>query len=455
MKYSMTREQQRKRNRIKLLSVVIGAMLLIAIALIAKEAVGNRSCFAENTYIQGIDCSGLDVQQAQEKVQDEWNSKNVYIWSFTDEIYTVPIQELGLSFKQDFTARLEGVLKEQPLIGKIDCNERNVWDLVTFDRENVENVLRRYIGNSQETADVPVEFNEQFGEYTFSRSYMNNLIDVTKASEFVISELSNGESNIDISEVAMENIKRLKKELEPINRALKTTVVYHINDTTTVVLDFKTTKDWVYQDDSGNYQLDFDSNLENFVDQLVEKAKYVEFAATGIGNVLVEIQKGAVPQVDKQQEIEWLRQNLGDGKEHDRYLSYIKEPMSIDLSEYIELDITRQMVWMYRNGECILETPCVTGNLKTKHGTPTGIYHLTYKTTSAILRGRDYASYVDYWMPFNKGIGFHDASWRKGVFGGEIYKTSGSHGCVNMPLQAAKTLYQNITSDIPIIIYKS
>ena len=455
MKYSKTREQQRGKNRIKFLGVIIGAMLLIAIALIVKEAVGNRSCFAENTYIQGIDCSGLNVQQAQEKVQDEWKNKNVYISSFSDEVYTVPIQELGLSFNQDLTARIEGALKEQPLIGKMDCNERNILGLLTFNRENVENILRRYIGNSQETADVPFEFSEQFGEYTFSRSYINNLIDVTKASEFVISELSNGESNIDISEVAMENIKRLKEELEPINRALKTTVVYHINDITTVVLDFKTTKDWVYQDDNGNYQLDFDSNLENFVDQLAEKAKYVEFAATGIGNVLVEIQKGSVPQVDKQQEIEWLRQNLGDGKEHDRYLSYIKEPMSIDLSEYVELDITRQMVWMYRNGECILETPCVTGNLKTKHGTPTGIYHLTYKTTSAILRGRDYASYVDYWMPFNKGIGFHDASWRKGVFGGEIYKTSGSHGCVNMHRQAAKTLYQNITSDIPIIIYKS
>ena len=171
MKYSKTREQQRGKNRIKFLGVIIGAMLLIAIALIVKEAVGNRSCFAENTYIQGIDCSGLNVQQAQEKVQDEWKNKNVYISSFSDEVYTVPIQELGLSFNQDLTARIEGALKEQPLIGKMDCNERNILGLLTFNRENVENVLRRYIGNSQETADVPFEFSEQFGEYTFSERY--------------------------------------------------------------------------------------------------------------------------------------------------------------------------------------------------------------------------------------------------------------------------------------------
>ena len=29
-------------------------------------------------------------------------------------------------------------------------------------------------------------------------------------------------------------------------------------------------------------------------------------------------------------------------------------------------------------------------------------------------------------------IGIHDASWRD-TFGGTIYKTSGSHGCINVP----------------------
>ena len=50
---------------------------------------------------------------------------------------------------------------------------------------------------------------------------------------------------------------------------------------------------------------------------------------------------------------------------------------------------------------------------------------------------------MKYWMPFNGGIGLHDASWRS-KFGGEIYKNSGSHGCVNLPRSVAETIYNNI-----------
>jgi lipoprotein-anchoring transpeptidase ErfK/SrfK len=55
-------------------------------------------------------------------------------------------------------------------------------------------------------------------------------------------------------------------------------------------------------------------------------------------------------------------------------------------------------------------------------------------------------------MPFNGGIGLHDATWRSS-FGGNIYKTNGSHGCVNMPLQSAKKVYENITNTMPIIVW--
>ena len=51
---------------------------------------------------------------------------------------------------------------------------------------------------------------------------------------------------------------------------------------------------------------------------------------------------------------------------------------------------------------------------------------------------------VDYWMPFNGGVGLHDADWR-GSFGGEIYKKNGSHGCVNIPPKYADDVYNNVS----------
>lgn len=59
----------------------------------------------------------------------------------------------------------------------------------------------------------------------------------------------------------------------------------------------------------------------------------------------------------------------------------------------------------------------------------------------ATLVGENYASDVRYFMPFAYNVGIHDASWRS-TFGKEIYKTSGSHGCINVPPKKAKNCFR-------------
>lgn len=97
-------------------------------------------------------------------------------------------------------------------------------------------------------------------------------------------------------------------------------------------------------------------------------------------------------------------------------------------------------MYFYKDGKKILESDFVSGNVSKGYTTPPGLFSLTYKQRDATLKGQGYASPVKFWMPFNGGIGFHDASWRN-TFGGTIYKKNGSHGCVNMPYAAAKTLF--------------
>jgi lipoprotein-anchoring transpeptidase ErfK/SrfK len=59
---------------------------------------------------------------------------------------------------------------------------------------------------------------------------------------------------------------------------------------------------------------------------------------------------------------------------------------------------------------------------------------------------------VDYFIQFSYNVGIHDASWRS-TFGGEIYKTSGSHGCINVPLKKAKKIFDNIEAGTPVVAY--
>ena len=99
-----------------------------------------------------------------------------------------------------------------------------------------------------------------------------------------------------------------------------------------------------------------------------------------------------------------------------------------------------------------METDVVTGNTSKKWGTPEGIYSVYAKQKNRILRGTGYASFVNYWMPVNGNIGIHDASWRS-TFGGEIYKKSGSHGCINTPYQKMKEIYDTVEIGIPVIMF--
>lgn len=119
---------------------------------------------------------------------------------------------------------------------------------------------------------------------------------------------------------------------------------------------------------------------------------------------------------------------------------------------YIEVSLKDQQLWLYKDGQCLLQSYLVSGNPTRKHGTPKGIYGLTYKTRNATLSGQGYDSKVKYWMPFNCNVGLHDAPWRSS-FGGQIYKSNGSHGCLNLPPANAAKIYKNVDKNTPVIIY--
>lgn len=136
---------------------------------------------------------------------------------------------------------------------------------------------------------------------------------------------------------------------------------------------------------------------------------------------------------------------------------YVNEDIITKLPEnYIEVDISNQTLKLYSGNDEILTSDVVTG----KNSTPTdlGYYEVAYKDTDVTLKGSNgdgtnYASFVSYWMPFNGGEGFHDATWRS-TFGGSIYEDEGSHGCVNMPYENAKELFNNIESGTKVLIHK-
>ena len=119
---------------------------------------------------------------------------------------------------------------------------------------------------------------------------------------------------------------------------------------------------------------------------------------------------------------------------------------------YIEVDMGAQHMWAYKDGALLIDTDVVTGNISRNYGTPSMVAAIQYKDRNAVLRGDNYATPVKYWMPFYGNYGIRDASWRR-EFGGTVYLTNGSHGCVNTPPAAMKVIFENMDSGTPVVLY--
>lgn len=132
----------------------------------------------------------------------------------------------------------------------------------------------------------------------------------------------------------------------------------------------------------------------------------------------------------------------------------LKSDIEIIPNTFVEVDISSQTLNVFNDGEIIITTPVVTGKPKTP--THEGYYQIKYKSRNVTLRGPGYASFVKYWMPYDDtGRGLHDASWRsQSEYNTQTYLTSGSHGCVNIPVSEAPKVYENVNAGTKVLIHK-
>ena len=119
---------------------------------------------------------------------------------------------------------------------------------------------------------------------------------------------------------------------------------------------------------------------------------------------------------------------------------------------YVDINLTTQTLTYYLNGIVALTSPCVSGKVSAGNATPTGTYSIKTMIPGKRLKGPTWDVWVNYWMAFNGNIGIHDASWRRS-FGGNIYQTNGSHGCVNLPSNVAPQLYGMVSIGTPVIVH--
>ncbi|PTQ84562.1 SH3 domain-containing protein [Trichococcus patagoniensis] len=124
-------------------------------------------------------------------------------------------------------------------------------------------------------------------------------------------------------------------------------------------------------------------------------------------------------------------------------------------NSYIIVSLSHQSVWAYKGETMLVSAPVITGKPSANNATPRGLFYIQpFKQSPSVLIGADYASPVSFWIPFvGNMVGLHDSSWQTHGYGGDVYLYYGSHGCVNTPYEAVRTLYYSYPVGTPVVVY--
>lgn len=465
---------KKKHLILNIILAVIGVLLILLGAAYFYVAYHYKTHFLPHTTINSIECDDLTASEVTALLEAQ---SMIYELTVTGqdgaEIGVLTSSDVGLE-AIDVLNGVEAILQEQswlewimPYLGKMQFSYDLLYGM-DFDREQTIAQLDKWPALDERNMEQPQDayisdyLPEKKG-YEIIPETRGSVLDTQKVKELVLAAVQAGEVCLDLEEtdcyiraaITSDN-EELAEKCERLNLLTGTVITYDWNGTE-VVLDGDTIHEWIVEND-GEITVDQEAVAGFVAEQAKEYDTYGKSHrfTTTLGETITVANGGYGWKTDRATEAEELLALIEEGAVTERepvYRSKGAKKGADDVgTSYVEIDLTNQHLYLYQNGKLVLETDFVSGNMSKGYVTPGGLYALTYKTKNAVLRGDDYETPVNYWMPFNGNIGMHDATWRAN-FGGDIYLTNGSHGCINLPLSAAKEIYEYVSTGFPVICY--
>jgi len=417
------------------------------------------------TKINNIDCGFLSVEAAIRKIVDATENYTYTIKS-TEKSEQIKGSDIDL-----LCNKISGVdkLKEKqnPFAWVFDASNRALKaDIeISYNEDKLFNAmewLECVVDTREALASVPKGFVYNAGSYSLGELAQKKIFDFGRLFYLARLDVYELKEGISLEKeglyVPLDKYPQVEDALTRMNQLVSSSITY-LRGEQSFVVNGDAIHEWVSVGDDFAVYLDtpqikeYVRILSTFYDTVGTKRNFVtskgETIQIGGGNYGWKVNQAA--------EAAALESAILNGE------TIVKEPSYARIAAvhgdgcdiyntYVEISLASQRLWFYKDGVLVVETPVVTGNPFLRNATPPGVFGITYKTKDAILRGADYETPVKFWMPFNGGIGLHDATWR-GAFGGSIYRGNGSHGCVNMPYGAAQKVFEKISRNDPVVVY--
>ncbi len=446
-----------------------GILLVAAGGVYVGMSQKYKARFFPNTQINGVDASGKTAAEVQELISEGVNGYTLTIDERNNQTET--LAGIDIKLHAEFDGSLEKMVAAQnpfAWLWHMKQEEYTIGTMVAYDDAALESQIRNLSCLDPEKAVEPV--NAKISEYVSGQGYSiepeqeGTAVEAEKLTQAVTGAIENLQDHLSLEEAdvykkptVLKDDASLAEQLDKMNKYAKMSVTYQFGDSTET-LNGDQIHAWLIANADGSVSVD-SSKVSEYVSEMAKahntsnKAKTLK---TSYGST-IQVSGGTYGwKINQAAETEALAAIIASGESTTREPEYSQKAASHGANDYgdtyVEINLTGQHLFFYKEGKLVVESDFVSGNLAKGWGTPAGSYPLAYKQKNAILKGENYRTPVNYWMPFNNGIGMHDAKWRSS-FGGAIYKTSGSHGCINLPPSVAKTIFDNISAGTPVICY--
>ena len=454
--------QQSMKNiirRISMKHVCVASIAIIASCFFAITARADIDTFAIGTTINSYDVSGMTASQARDLIQAIYdNDYQIQVVQDGGRVEIIKGDDIGLIANVPL-ANAKALLQQQKTTGVV-TNFYLESEIAYNAQALADRIFSLYCVSDSSlirTVDAGLSIYVSGKAYTITSERQGNDADPQLIMQLLAQVIHGTQTRLDVrgqggyKTVAItRNDSRLKESLAKANSIRNMSITLTIGaDTITLTAD-DICKYIQGTDANGALVIDEDAiraYVQSLSDTYSTNGRLVTFRTAEGTDVQVMNYVGWTMNVEAETIQLIAMINAGVSTTHD-----VGKPVSDWGSSYVEIDKTKQVVYFIADGIAIWAAHCVTGNERRGWGTPTGAYAVYAKQTNRVLRGAGYASPVKYWMPFNGGIGLHDASWRSS-FGGEIYKTAGSHGCINLPKDTVATLYALVQVGTKVIVH--
>ena len=462
--------RRKRRDKISKSSKVVPGIMISLCALIIIY-LGMTMYFKNNFYfgsvINGINVAGKTVEEVEKEISSQIDTYSLELEERQDIKEQIKAIDIGLKYDGNKIKELKDEQNSISWVSELFKKKDPVMSqVVTYDEELLNKSVDKLscFDTSNKIEPQNASFNYAEDGYEIVDEVKGNIINKDALYDSIVDAVVNSKSKVNLEaencyKEPQYNSKSQKvidtKSL--LDKYTDVTITYSLGNDTEVV-DGSKIHNWLRVNDKMEVTFD-EEKVNNYVYKISSMFNTFEdtrdFVTTA--KTTIKVSGGNYGWiVDNSKEVKDLIETIKNGQSITKEPIYSQKAMSRDKNDigntYVEINLTKQHLWFYKNGSLVAEGDVVTGNASTNTLTPAGTYILNYKEKNATLKGEDYASPVNYWMPFNGNIGIHDASWRT-EFGKNIYLTNGSHGCINAPYDLAYTIFNNIESGTPIVCY--